>query len=80
MIGETHFERKNYKDAVAKYKESASRSEKSLFMPTLLLHSGISMEKTGDNGMAKAFYQATISKFNGSGAAKEASERLTKLK
>lgn len=80
MIGETQFERKNYKDAVASYKESASRNEKALYMPTLLLHSGISMEKTGDNGMAKAFYQATISKFNGSGAAREASERLSKLK
>jgi len=80
MIGETHFERKNYKEAVSNYKESASRSEKSLFMPTLLLHSGISMEKTGDSATAKAFYQATISKFSGSGAAKEAQERLTKLK
>ena len=80
MIGETQFERKNYKEAVASYKESASRNEKALYMPTLLLHSGISMEKTGDNGMAKAFYQATISKFNGSGAAREASERLSKLK
>src|SRR3989339_246933 len=80
MIGETHFERKNYKEAVSKYKESASRSEKSLFMPTLLLHSGISMEKTGDAATAKAFYQATISKYSGSGAAKEAEERLSKLK
>lgn len=80
MIGETHFERKNYKEAVSNYKESASRSEKSLFMPTLLLHSGISMEKTGDSATAKAFYQATISKYSGSGAAKEAQERLSKLK
>lgn len=80
MIGETHFERKNYKEAVSNYKESASRSEKSLFMPTLLLHSGISMEKTGDSTTAKAFYQATISKYSGSGAAKEAQERLSKLK
>ncbi|HLD22342.1 MAG TPA: tetratricopeptide repeat protein [Sulfuricurvum sp.] len=80
MIGETHFERKNYKEAVSKYKESASRSEKSLFMPTLLLHSGISMEKTGETATAKAFYQATISKYSGSGAAKEAEERLSKLK
>jgi TolA-binding protein len=44
------------------------------------LHSGISMEKTGDNATAKAFYQATVSKYGGSGAAKEANERLSKLK
>lgn len=80
MIGETHFERKNHKEAVANYKESASRNEKALYMPTLLLHAGISMEKTGDSGTAKAFYQATISKYSGSGAAKEAQERLSKLK
>jgi TolA-binding protein len=80
MLGETHFERKNYKEAVANYKESASRSEKALYMPTLLLHSGISMEKSGDSATAKAFYQATVSKYAGSGAAKEAQERLAKLK
>ena len=80
MIGETQFERKKYKDAVVSYKESASRNEKALYMPTLLLHSGISMEKNGDSATAKAFYQATMSKFSGSGAAKEANERLSKLK
>ena len=80
MIGETQFERKKYKDAVLSFKESASRNQKAIFMPTLLLHSGISMEKSGDTASAKAFYQATISKFGGSGAAKEAQERLAKLK
>lgn len=80
MIGETHFERKNFKEAVSNYKQSASQNEKAIYMPTLLLHSGISMEKTGDNATAKAFYQATISKYSGSGAAKEAQERLSKLK
>jgi len=80
MIGEANFEQKKYKDAVLNYKESASRSEKALYMPTLLLHSGIAMEKTGDTATAKGFYQATISKYTGSGAAKEAQERLSKLK
>lgn len=80
MIGETRFERKNYKEAVSNYKESASRNEKAGYMPTLLLHSGLSMEKMGDSATAKAFYQATISKYGGSGAAKEAQERLSKLK
>jgi len=79
-IGETYFERQQYKEAVYYYKESASRDEKAGYMPTLLLHSGISMEKNGDNATAQAFYQATIAKFGGSGAAKEAQERLAKLK
>lgn len=80
MIGETQFERKAYKEAVYYYKESASRDEKAGYMPTLLLHSGISMEQTGDAATAKAFYQATVSKYGGSGSAKEAQERLAKLK
>lgn len=80
MIGETYFERNSFKEAVYYYKESASRNEKAGYMPSLLLHSGISMEKTGDNATAKAFYQATVSKFAGTGAAKEAAERLSKLK
>lgn len=80
MIGEIYFERKAYKEAVTYYKQSASANEKALYMPTLLLHSGLSMEKTGDHATAKAFYQATIAKFSGSGAAKEASEHLSKLK
>jgi TolA-binding protein len=80
MIGETLYERKSYKEAVSYYKDSASRNEKAGYMPTLLLHSGMSMEKSGDSAMAKAFYQATISKYGGSGAAKEANERLSKLK
>ncbi|MBD3798468.1 tetratricopeptide repeat protein [Sulfuricurvum sp.] len=80
MIGESYFERKKYKEAIAYYKDSASRNEKALYMPTLLLHSGISMEKSGDSATAKAFYSATISKFGGSGAAKEAQERLSRVK
>jgi TolA-binding protein len=80
MIGETLFERKSYKEAVAYYKDSASRNQKAGYMPTLLLHSGISMEKSGDTATAKAFFQATVSKYGGSGAAKEAQEHLSKLK
>lgn len=50
-------------------------------MPTLLLHTGMSMENTNDTASAKAFYQATIaSKFPGTGAAVSAQEKLAKLK
>ncbi|MGZ5207597.1 MAG: tetratricopeptide repeat protein [Sulfuricurvum sp.] len=79
-IAETFFERKKYKEAVQYYKQSASANEKASYMPTLLLHTGISMEKNGDAANAKAFYDATVSKFSGSGAAEEAKERVLKLK
>lgn len=79
-LGETYFEQKKYKEAISYYKQSAAGNEKGSTMPTLLLHTGISMEKNGDIGNAKAFYNATISKFSGSGAAEEAKVKLSKLK
>jgi len=79
-IGETYFEQKKYKEAISYYKQSASENEKSSVMPTLLLHTGIAMEKNGDIVNAKAFYNATISRFPGSGAAEEATKKLSKLK
>lgn len=79
-IGESYFQRKEYKSAVSYYKESASLNDKASYMPTLLLHTGNSMEKNGDVASAKAFYKATVSKFGGSGAANEAQDRLSKLK
>lgn len=79
-IGESFFEQKKYKEAISYYKQSASENEKASTMPTLLLHTGISMEKNGDIANAKAFYSATISRFSGSGAALEAEKKLSKLK
>ncbi|MDD2829306.1 MAG: tetratricopeptide repeat protein [Sulfuricurvum sp.] len=79
-IGECYFERKKYKDAIGYYKQSAAQNEKALYMPTLLLHTGMSMEANGDIASAKAFYNATVSKFSGSGAATTAKEKLAKLK
>ena len=79
-LGETYFEQKKYKEAISYYKQSAAGNEKGSTMPTLLLHTGISMEKNGDIANAKAFYNATVSKFAGSGAAEEAKVKLSKLK
>ncbi|MFH0710784.1 MAG: tetratricopeptide repeat protein [Pseudomonadota bacterium] len=79
-LGELYFEQKKYKEAISYYKQSASENEKAPIMPTLLLHTGISMEKNGDVANAKAFYKATVSKFSGSGAALEAEKKLSKLK
>jgi len=79
-LGETYFEQKKYKEAISYYKQSASENEKAATMPTLLLHTGMSMEKNGDIANAKAFYSATVSRFAGTGAALEAEKKLSKLK
>lgn len=79
-IGESYFQRKEYKAAISYYKESASLNDKASYMPTLLLHTGNSMEKNGDLANAKAFYKATLSKYSGTGAANDAQDRLSKLK
>ena len=79
-IGECYFEQNNYKEAIGYYKQSASFDEKSSVMPTLLLHTGISLEKMGDKDKAKSFYNATISRYASTGAAGEAKVKLAKLK
>jgi len=79
-IAETYFERQKYKEAIQYYKQSASGNDKATYLPTLLLHTGISMEKNGDVTNAKAFYKATVSKYSATGAAQEAKKRLSTLK
>lgn len=79
-IGEIYFDQQQYKEAMGYYKQSASENEKTIVMPTLLLHSGIALEKMGDVAKAKDFYGATVARYAGSGAAMEASKRLSKLK
>lgn len=79
-MGECEFAQKKFKEAIGHYKLSASLNEKSSVMPTLLLHTGISMEKIGDVEKAKSFYNVAISRFPASGAANEAKQKLAKLK
>jgi len=78
MIGEMNYKRKNYANAISYFKKSSSLYAKAKYMPTLMLHSAISMDKTGDKAHAKAFYNAIIVKYPNSKEAKEAKQRLGK--
>jgi len=78
MIGEMYYKRKNYAKAISYFKKSASLYSKASYMPQLMLHSAISMDRTGDKADAKSFYKAIIVKYKGSKAAIEAKKRLSK--
>ncbi|OIP56724.1 MAG: hypothetical protein AUK54_01650 [Helicobacteraceae bacterium CG2_30_36_10] len=63
MIGEMKYYRKNYSDAIAYFKKSASLYSDASYMPTLMLHTAVSMENTGDKNNAKTFYNAIVAKY-----------------
>ena len=79
MIGQMKFKRKNYSEAISYYKKSASLYEKASYMPELLLHTAISMDKTNDTKNAKVFYNAILMKYPNSKEANKANENLLAL-
>lgn len=80
MVGEIEYYRKNYSDAIAYFKKSATLHNKSSYMPTLMLHTAISMEKTGNKTNAEVFYDAVITQFPDSTHAETAKKNLKSMK
>jgi TolA-binding protein len=80
MLGEMNYRRKNYANAISFFKQSVSLSKKASYMETLMLHTAISMEKTGDTKNATAFYKAVIAKYPNAKEAKEAKKYLSAMK
>jgi len=80
MIGEMNYYRKNYAEAIAYFKKSASLYSKADYMPTLMLHTAISMHETSDEKNAKSFYNGVISKYPDSKAAGIAKTKLSQMK
>jgi TolA-binding protein len=78
-IGESYYFTGNYEQAISHYKESVAIYDKSSFMPALLLHSGVSLEKINDVEQAKSFYSVLVSQYGDSVEAKRAKEFLDKL-
>jgi len=76
MIGEMNYRRKNYSNAISYFKKSVSLYSKAKYMPELMLHTAISMNKTGDKKNAKAFYNGIISKYPDSKESNEARKYL----
>ncbi|WP_457747224.1 tetratricopeptide repeat protein [Sulfurimonas sp.] len=76
MIGEMYYKRKNYAQAVSYFKKSSELYSRAKYMPTLMLHSAISMDKTGDKSHANVFYKAVMAKYPNSNEAEIAKEKL----
>lgn len=80
MIGEMNYKRNNYSEAIAYFKESAALYSKASYMPNLLLHTAVSMDRTGDDKNAKSFYEGLIARYPKSQEAKDAKKLLKNIK
>ena len=78
-LGEIAYYTKKYEDAIFYFKKSAGIYDKASYIDTLLLHTAVSLEKTGDKGQARAFYENIIENYPGKKTAEIAKERLKKL-
>ena len=75
-MGEIHYYRKKYKDALHYFKTSMMLYDKASYLPKLLLHSAISFDKTGDSENAENFYTTLIDIYPDTPEAKEASKKI----
>ena len=78
-MGEIAYYTKKYEDAIFYFKKSAGLYDKASYIDTLLLHTAVSLEKTGDKGQAKAFYENIIENYKGKKTATIAKKRLKNL-
>jgi len=75
-IGESYFQLNEYSNAIAYFKESAKLYSKADYMPSLMLHTAISLKKTKDSEGADQFFQALVAKYPSSSEAKKAKKFL----
>ena len=78
-LGEISYYTQKYEDAIFFYKKSAGIDDKTSYIDTLLLHTGISFEKSGNIKKAKGFYQNIIDNYPNNKTANIAREKLRKM-
>ena len=61
------------------FKKSAGLYDQASYIDTLLLHTAISLEKTGEKAQAKAFYENIVANYEGKKTATLAIQKLKKL-
>jgi len=75
-LGEANYYQRKYKDAIVFYKKSIELYDKASYIPTLLLHTGISFKKIGDTENAEKIFNALIANYPKSKEAKIAKKYL----
>jgi len=78
-LGEIAYYTKQYEDAIFYYKKSAGLYDQASYMDVLLLHTAISLDRTGKKQQAKIFYENVIESYPGKKAASIAKGKLRKL-
>ena len=78
-LGEIAYYTKNYNDAIFYFKKSAGIYDQASYIDTLLLHTAISLEKTGDKSQAKIFYQTIIDGYPEKKSARIAKKKIRNL-
>ena len=78
-LGEISYYTKKYEDAIFYFKKSAGLYDQASYIDVLLLHTAVSLEKTGDKGQARVFYENIIENYPGKKTAKIAKDKLKKL-
>lgn len=76
-LGEVAYAQKRYRDAIAYYKESATKYDKAAYMPTLLLHTALSFVALEDKANAKNFLNTLIESYADSKEAIEGKKILS---
>lgn len=74
-LGEIEYKQKNYNNAIAYYKKSSAISTKGNYVPKLLYHTAISLDKVGDTKSANGFYKALKTNYPNSPEAKASPDR-----
>ena len=77
-LGEIAFYTKKYEDAIFYFKKSVGLYDQASYMDILLLHTAISLDKTGDKSQAKTFYRNIIDNYPDRNSARIAKNRLKK--
>jgi len=78
-LGEIAYYTKKYEDAIFYFKKSAGLYDRASYIDTLLLHTAISLEKSGEKKQAKVFYENIIVNYAEKKTATIAKENLKGL-